>query len=119
MSRVIVSAMLVASAAAFAPSPFSVPSLRSSSSSSISMNMEGPRGVAPIITVFDHRGCKRGKADSEYQGALANGPEDEMLVKVAYKKVPLSAGFADKVLQQTLGTFGQAPAGAKKAQAKK
>eukprot|EP00960_Hanusia_phi_P058966 764028-Hanusia_phi.AAC.2 len=80
--------------------------------------MEGPRSVAPIITVFDHRGCKRGKADTEYQGALANGPEDEMLVKVTYKKVPLSAGFADKVLQQTLGTFGQAPAG-KKAAAKK
>jgi hypothetical protein len=26
-------------------------------------------GKAPVITIFDHRGCKRGGPDTEYKGA--------------------------------------------------
>jgi hypothetical protein len=36
--------------------------------------------VAPVITIFDHRGCDR--PTLEYQGAKANGPDDYMCVKV-------------------------------------
>mmetsp|Transcript_3437 Transcript_3437/g.5483 ORF Transcript_3437/g.5483 Transcript_3437/m.5483 type:complete len:111 (-) Transcript_3437:1966-2298(-) len=37
-------------------------------------------GKAPLITIFDHRGCTR--PPKEYNGQKANGPEDEMMVKV-------------------------------------
>jgi hypothetical protein len=40
------------------------------------------------ITVFDHRGCSRGKPNSEYKGEKANDIEDEMLVKVPPQLVP-------------------------------
>lgn len=38
------------------------------------------QNVAPVITVFDHRGCDR--ANLEYQGAKANGEDDYMCVKI-------------------------------------
>ena len=43
--------------------------------------------TAPIITIFDHRGCNRGGANSEYNGAKANSQDDEMMVKVGVGKV--------------------------------
>ena len=46
-------------------------------------NFGSRHGTAPIITIFDHRGCQRGGENKEYSGAKANGQEDEMMVKVA------------------------------------
>lgn len=43
------------------------------------------------ITVFDHRGCSRGKPNSEYKGERAHDIEDEMLVKVPPQLVPAFA----------------------------
>mmetsp|Transcript_8056 Transcript_8056/g.15854 ORF Transcript_8056/g.15854 Transcript_8056/m.15854 type:complete len:108 (+) Transcript_8056:2-325(+) len=53
---------------------------------------------APQITIFDHRGCSR--APKESTGAKANGPEDEMMVKVASTKVAVSEADAAKALQE-------------------
>ena len=39
-------------------------------------------GRAPLIVVFDHRGCNRGGANAEYQGKQAGDQDDEMCVKV-------------------------------------
>jgi len=40
-------------------------------------------GAAPVITIFDHRGCQRGGPNKEYTGRKANGQDDEMCVKVS------------------------------------
>ena len=66
------------------------------------MNMD-KSGKAPIITVFDHRGCQRGGPDTEYKGAKANSKDDEMCVKVQMAKV--TGPNADAVLQQTLSVL--------------
>ena len=58
---------------------------------------------APVITVFDHRGCKRGGPDKEYTGAKANSKDDEMCVKVQVAKI--AGPNADAVLQQTLSVL--------------
>ena len=55
---------------------------------------------APVITIFDHRGCKRGGPDGEYKGLKANGPDDEMCVKVQSSKITVSEGEAAKALQE-------------------
>jgi len=39
-------------------------------------------GKAPVITIFDHRGCQRGGKNKEYAGELTNSQDDEMCVKV-------------------------------------
>jgi hypothetical protein len=59
--------------------------------------------VAPVITVFDHRGCQRGGPDREYTGKKAGGPDDEMCVKVKAEKIQVSDTTASAVLQQSLG----------------
>merc|ERR1712216_781361 len=41
---------------------------------------------APVITIFDHRGCKRGGPNAEYTGEAAGGADDEMCVKVQMGK---------------------------------
>ena len=46
-------------------------------------NFGSRHGTAPLITIFDHRGCNRGGENKEYSGPKANGQDDEMLVKVA------------------------------------
>ena len=45
---------------------------------------------APVITIFDHRGCKRGGPDGEYKGLKANSADDEMCVKVQSSKITVS-----------------------------
>ena len=40
---------------------------------------------APIVTIFDARGCPRG--GSEYSGEKAGDQDDDMAVKVASRKV--------------------------------
>eukprot|EP00961_Rhodomonas_salina_P223977 3028693-Rhodomonas_salina.1 len=58
---------------------------------------------APVITVFDHRGCSR--APKEYTGAKAGGKDDEMMVKAQSVKIEVSAGTAEGVLATTLSTL--------------
>ena len=38
--------------------------------------------IGQVITIFDHRGCKRGGPNAEYTGEAAGGADDEMCVKV-------------------------------------
>ena len=100
-TKLIAFTALVASAAAFAPGASFQPRLRSGASS-VSMKMD-KSGKAPVITVFDHRGCKRGGPDTEYKGAKANSKDDEMCVKVQVAKI--SGPDADAVLQQTISVL--------------
>ena len=100
-TKVIALAALVASAAAFAPSGSFQPRLRSGASS-VSMKMD-KSGKAPVITVFDHRGCQRGGPDKEYKGAKANSADDEMCVKVQLAKI--TGPNAATVLQETLSVL--------------
>eukprot|EP00961_Rhodomonas_salina_P134611 1810742-Rhodomonas_salina.3 len=53
---------------------------------------------APVITVFDHRGCSR--APKEYTGSKAGDQDDEMCVKVALSKVTVPEAKAAKKLQE-------------------
>jgi chromosomal replication initiation ATPase DnaA len=77
--RTVAFAALVASAAAF-----SAPALRAPRTTGVTMAMD-KSGKAPVITVFDHRGCTAHKND-QYTGPKANGMEDEQCVKVAEKR---------------------------------
>ena len=101
MSKIIAFSAIVASAAAFAPGASFQPRLRSGASS-VTMAMD-KSGKAPVITIFDHRGCQRGGPDTEYKGAKANSKDDEMCVKVQLAKV--TGPNADTVLQETLSVL--------------
>merc|ERR1719199_2102822 len=57
---------------------------------------------APVITIFDHRGCQRGGANKEYTGAKVNGPEDEMCVKVENPKIAASESRAAAQLAEAI-----------------
>ena len=46
-------------------------------------------GMAPMITVMDHRGCNRGGHNKEYRGPKSNDEHDEMCVKVKLESVPI------------------------------
>ena len=100
-AKLIAFASVVASAAAFAPGASFQPRLRSGASS-VSMAMD-KSGKAPVITIFDHRGCQRGGPDTEYKGAKANSKDDEMCVKVQVAKIV--GPNADVVLQETLSVL--------------
>merc|ERR1719183_2899955 len=56
---------------------------------------------APVITIFDHRGCAR--KGGEYKGELSGSQDDEMLVKVAQTQLkidnPAFKELAASVLQ--------------------
>ncbi|EKX35979.1 phycoerythrin alpha subunit 21 [Guillardia theta CCMP2712] len=99
--RSVAFAALIGSAAAFAPST-PAPRLRSPATS-LSMAMD-KSGRAPVVTIFDHRGCTA-HANKEYTGAKANSQDDEMLVKAQSVKIEVSAATADSVLQQTISTL--------------
>ena len=111
MSKVAILAALAGSAAAYAPTMSMglsrrqtiqtgaaaaavVPFLRNSPASA-----EG-NAIAPVITVFDHRGCQRGAPDTEYKGLKAKGPDDEMCVKLQMSKISVSKEAAVKALQE-------------------
>eukprot|EP00287_Rhodomonas_sp_CCMP768_P010190 CAMPEP_0196741314 /NCGR_PEP_ID=MMETSP1091-20130531/39133_1 /TAXON_ID=302021 /ORGANISM="Rhodomonas sp., Strain CCMP768" /LENGTH=110 /DNA_ID=CAMNT_0042086947 /DNA_START=30 /DNA_END=362 /DNA_ORIENTATION=+ len=102
-TKIVAVSALVASASAFSPSP-ALPSsslrLRSSSTS-VQMAMD-KKARAPVVTVFDHRGCSR--APKEYSGGKADGIEDEMMIKVGYQKIQVAEEEATRVLQQALTT---------------
>ena len=59
-------------------------------------------GRAPVITIFDHRGCNRGGANKEYTGAKANGQDDEMCVKVQSSKIAASDARAAAQLAEAI-----------------
>jgi len=59
-------------------------------------------GRAPVITIFDHRGCQRGGANKEYTGAKASGQDDEMLVKVQSVKIAASDARAAAQLAESI-----------------
>ncbi len=103
-AKLVAFSAIVASAAAFAPGASFQPRLRATGASSVSMRMD-KSGKAPVITVFDHRGCQRGGPDKEYKGKKANGPDDEMCIKVQSAKIAVSATTADSVLQQTISVL--------------
>ncbi len=102
-AKLVAFSAIVASATAFAPGASFQPRLRSGASS-LSMKMD-KSGKAPVITVFDHRGCQRGGPDKEYKGKKANSPDDEMCVKVQSAKIAVSAATAESVLQQSLSVL--------------
>ena len=89
-------AALVASAAAFAP--MATPALRGETT----LNAMDKSGRAPVVTVFDHRGCTAHK-NSEYTGPKANAMEDEQCVKV--QSVKISGPDAETVLRDSLATL--------------
>merc|ERR1719183_2508953 len=63
-------------------------------------------GKAPIITIFDHRGCTR-HANQEYRGRFTAGQDDEMLVKVELKNIPRSDARAVSQLQESISFKGK------------
>ena len=99
-SKFVAFSALVASAAAFAPA---TPSLRAARTGATSLNMAVVRkeGRAPVITIFDHRGCSRHQ-NKEYKGTLTGGQDDEMCVKVGTAKIPFDKDQAEAVLQAAL-----------------
>ena len=60
------------------------------------------KGYAPIITIMDHRGCARGKANREYQGPKSGDSDDEMLVKVKMDRIPIDYSRATAQLQESI-----------------
>ena len=59
-------------------------------------------GRAPVITIFDHRGCNRGGPNKEYTGAKAGGKDDEMCVKVQSVKIAASEARAAAQLAESI-----------------
>ena len=59
-------------------------------------------GRAPVITIFDHRGCQRGGPNKEYSGEKANSADDEMLVKVQSVVIRADASRAAKQLGESI-----------------
>ena len=94
--RTVAFAALVASAAAFAPALSGV----RTGATSLNMAMD-KSGRAPVVTVFDHRGCTAHK-NAEYRGAASNDQDDEMCVMVSCPPVKVSDVTASKFLQQNL-----------------
>nr|7SUT_C Chain C, HaPE645 alpha-2 subunit [Hemiselmis andersenii]7SUT_G Chain G, HaPE645 alpha-2 subunit [Hemiselmis andersenii] len=56
---------------------------------------------APIITVFDARGCREHK-NREYKGPKTGTQDDEMCVKVQYEKIAACEDTAFIVLKECL-----------------
>ena len=59
-------------------------------------------GMAPMITVMDHRGCNRGGPNKEYRGPKSNDQDDEMCVKVKLESVPISYERAATQLAESI-----------------
>nr|P30943.2 RecName: Full=Phycoerythrin alpha-2 chain, chloroplastic; Flags: Precursor [Rhodomonas sp. CS24]CAD20039.1 phycoerythrin alpha-subunit 2 [Rhodomonas sp. CS24] len=97
-AKIIAFSAVVATASAFAPTAGFVPRLRSGATS-VNMAMD-KSAKAPVITIFDHRGCSR--APKEYTGAKAGGKDDEMMVKAQSVKIEVSTGTAEGVLATSL-----------------
>eukprot|EP00961_Rhodomonas_salina_P173203 2335936-Rhodomonas_salina.2 len=96
-SKIIAFSAIVATASAFAPSAGLPTGLRLRESST-AITMKG--GRAPIVTVFDHRGCSR--APKEFTGDKTETQDDEMMIKVSFQQVQVAEEEAIRVLQQSL-----------------
>jgi hypothetical protein len=57
---------------------------------------------APVITIFDHRGCQRGADNTEYTGVMVGDQDDEMCVKVESLKVNVSDARAATQLAEAI-----------------
>jgi len=64
-------------------------------------------GKAPVITIFDHRGCQRGGPNKEYTGAKAGNQDDEMCVKVQSSVIPASESRAAAQLAESISFKGK------------
>ena len=97
--RTVAFAALFASAASFAPA------LSGMRTGATSLNMAMDKsGRAPVITVFDHRGCTAHKnTDYTGPGPIANCMEDGQCVKV--QSVKIAGPDADTVLCDSLATL--------------
>lgn len=100
-AKLVACTALVASAAAFAPATGALRTVRTGASS-LTMKIGDSR--APIITIFDHRGCSR-HANKEYKGKLLGTQDDEMCVKVGTAKLAYDKDMADAVLSASLNTL--------------
>eukprot|EP00286_Rhodomonas_abbreviata_P005699 CAMPEP_0181318124 /NCGR_PEP_ID=MMETSP1101-20121128/16837_1 /TAXON_ID=46948 /ORGANISM="Rhodomonas abbreviata, Strain Caron Lab Isolate" /LENGTH=104 /DNA_ID=CAMNT_0023425569 /DNA_START=6 /DNA_END=320 /DNA_ORIENTATION=+ len=100
-AKVIAFSAVVATASAFAPTTGFAPRLRSGAAAT-SMAMD-KSAKAPVITVFDHRGCNR--QPKEYKGKAAGNKNDEMLVKVQSVKVAVTDATATSILRESLTTM--------------
>jgi len=98
-SKIVAFSALCASASAFAPALAGV----RTGATSLSMSMD-KSARAPLITIFDHRGCSR-HANVEYKGRKTGDQDDEMLVKVVSAKVFTSDEQAAAVLANSLTTL--------------
>ena len=96
-AKLVACTALVASAAAFAPATGALRTVRTGASS-LTMKIGDSR--APIITIFDHRGCTRG--GKEYKGKLLGTQDDEMCVKVQMQSIPRSNARATAQLQESI-----------------
>jgi len=65
------------------------------------------KNFAPVITIFDHRGCQR--RNTEYKGDKSGTQEDEMMVKVAQTQLniasPAFKELANSVLAVSIISF--------------
>ena len=59
-------------------------------------------GKAPIITIFDHRGCQRGGENKEYTGAKSGDQDDEMCVKLRFAKLPPNINAGNAMLNEVI-----------------
>ncbi|EKX40445.1 phycoerythrin alpha subunit 4 [Guillardia theta CCMP2712] len=101
-AKVVAFAAVIAQAAAFAPTLSTFKPAARQASTGLSMAMDRSN-TAPIVQIFDHRGCSR--VAKEYTGKKCNGAEDEMLVKVQSKVIPAPEALAASVLQVTVGNL--------------
>jgi hypothetical protein len=58
--------------------------------------------AAPVITIFDHRGCTA-HANKEYTGSKTGNQDDEMLVKVQMQVIPKSESRAIAQYLESIG----------------
>uniref|UniRef100_A0A7S0EMN0 Phycoerythrin alpha chain domain-containing protein n=1 Tax=Hanusia phi TaxID=3032 RepID=A0A7S0EMN0_9CRYP len=120
MLRTAATLALVASATAYTPTLMSLnPSRRAvvqagaAGAAAAPFLQNAPAGAsmdksarAPVITIFDHRGCSR--SPKEYTGGLANTQDDQMCVKAQSLKIEVSEQTAAKLLQENLSSmFGK------------
>jgi len=77
------------------------PLLRPGKASALGINKTRFNGKAPVITVFDHRGCSA-HVNKEYKGPKTNDEDDEMCVKVALAPIAASEGRAAKQLSESI-----------------
>jgi len=122
LSRSTIALAITGSAAAFAPimsmdmgrreivkiagaGAVAAPLLRgseaSASTSSGYINRSKFPGKAPVITVFDHRGCTA-HTNKEYTGGKSGDQDDEMCVKVEQKKLAMNEAAAAKQLAESI-----------------